>query len=102
MSLVESKYSGRFLPEVIPGDAVNEDDTLCRISVWGIKLGIRCPCDGTVKTIFPVPGADVRRGDPLFDITAPPPAGVTVAGAASSGATVADALPTADSKSPGT
>jgi len=74
MPLVGSRYSGKFLPQVNLGDKVIADDTICRISVWGIKLGIRCPCDGTVETIFPLPGADVKRDDPLFNIAIPTPA----------------------------
>ena len=96
MPLVESKYSGKFLPEVTLGATVSQDDTLCRISVWGIKLGIRCPCDGTVETIFPQPGDDVKRGDSLFSITAPaqaPPSG---------GAIVADAPLTGGTNGTGT
>ena len=71
MAIVAAKYSGRFISRISVGNAVCKDDTLCRISVYGIKLKITSPCDGIVTKIFPASGANVMSGDPLFDIKEP-------------------------------
>ena len=77
MPTVIAKYSGKFLPTVAPSQAVAAGDTLCQISAWLIKLRIVSPCDGVVAKMYPSDQEDVKKGDPLFDISpAAQPGGV--------------------------
>lgn len=56
---------------VLPGDAVERDDTILVLETAKVALDIPCPADGEVLEIFVGPGDEVSEGQLILTLRKP-------------------------------